>query len=42
MYCLYQVEYLQLKHDIVHLEEVGDYLRKTIKHNSDKGLLRKK
>ena len=32
---------LHLKHDIVHLEEGGDYLRKSIKHNSDKGLLKK-
>ena len=32
---------LHLKHDIVHLEEGGNYLRNSIKHNSDKGLLKK-
>ena len=32
---------LHLKHDIVHLEEGGNYLRKSIKQNSDKGLLKK-
>ena len=33
---------LHLKHDIVPLEEGGDYLRKAIKQNISKGLLEKK
>ena len=32
---------LHLKHDIVHLEEGSKFLRQSIKHNSDKGLLKK-
>ena len=32
---------LHLKHDIVHLEEGGGYLRQSIKQNADKGLLNK-